>query len=73
MKTAAELKEQERANIQAALEQTGGQVGGKGGAAELLGLSPSTLRDRMKALGLGASRPPGPRGGKGKAPPGGEP
>jgi transcriptional regulator with GAF, ATPase, and Fis domain len=62
VKTAAQLKELERANIQAALEQSGGQIGGKGGAAELLGLSPSTLRDRMKALGLEASRGPRRRG-----------
>jgi formate hydrogenlyase transcriptional activator len=34
------------------LRRTGGQVAGKGGAAEILGLPPSTLRSRMAKLGL---------------------
>lgn len=34
------------------LEQTRGVFGGKGGAAEGLGLPTSTLRNRMKKLGL---------------------
>jgi len=34
------------------LEQTKGVIGGKGGAAEILGLPISTLRNRMKKLGL---------------------
>jgi DNA-binding protein Fis len=32
--------------------KTRGIVGGKGGAAEILGLPTSTLRNRMKKLGL---------------------
>ncbi|MGH9845576.1 MAG: sigma 54-interacting transcriptional regulator [Blastocatellia bacterium] len=34
------------------LRQTNGMVSGKGGAAEILGLPPSTLRSRMKKLGI---------------------
>ena len=44
--------EAERAHIEEVLRQTKGVVGGKGGAAELLGLPISTLRDRMKKHGL---------------------
>ena len=34
------------------LEQTGGKVHGEGGAADLLGLNPSTLRNKMRRLGI---------------------
>jgi len=34
------------------LEMTNGRVHGKGGAAELLGINPSTLRYRMNQLGI---------------------
>lgn len=50
--TAAALRDLERRNLIAALEQSGWRVSGAGGAAGLLGLHPSTLRDRMKALGV---------------------
>jgi transcriptional regulator with GAF, ATPase, and Fis domain len=50
-----ELRALERDNIVAALERTGWRIAGPGGAAELLGMRPSTLRDRMKAFGI--SRP----------------
>lgn len=40
------------AHIRLALEKTGGQVAGSGGAAELLQVNPSTLRFRMKKLGI---------------------
>ena len=43
-----------RANLLAALEAAGWRVSGIGGAAELLGIKPSTLRDRMKALAIQA-------------------
>jgi formate hydrogenlyase transcriptional activator len=46
------LEENERRHIVAVLEQTRGVIGGKGGAAEILGLPISTLRNRMKKLGL---------------------
>jgi transcriptional regulator with GAF, ATPase, and Fis domain len=39
-------------NILAALEKSSGKVSGPGGAAELLGLRPTTLASRLKALGL---------------------
>ena len=44
--------ESQRANIKAALEQSHGKIYGKGGAAELLGLPPSTLSSRITALGI---------------------
>jgi transcriptional regulator with GAF, ATPase, and Fis domain len=50
--TRAELKQRERESIQAALTQTSGKVFGPGGAAELLGMKPTTLASRIKALGL---------------------
>lgn len=34
------------------LDHTGGKINGKGGAAELLGLKPSTLRSKMLKLGI---------------------
>ena len=37
-------------HIRAALTRTGGKVGGKQGAAQLLGVNPSTLRKKMKKL-----------------------
>jgi len=46
------LDEAMRAHIAAVLEKTSGRIYGKGGAAELLGVPPSTLQSRMKRLGL---------------------
>jgi PAS domain S-box-containing protein len=48
--TALELKELERRNILRALERTDWRVSGPGGAAALLGMNPSTLASRMRAL-----------------------
>ena len=42
----------QRSNIQRALERTKWRVDGPGGAAELMGLRPTTLRSRMKAMGI---------------------
>lgn len=42
----------ERDYIKKVLRQTNGAVAGKGGAAEILGLPASTLRSRMKKLGI---------------------
>jgi transcriptional regulator with GAF, ATPase, and Fis domain len=45
-----EWRRRERANILAALKQAGGHIHGDGGAAALLGIRPSTLQSRLKAL-----------------------
>jgi len=50
--TFEEIKQLDRDNILAALEQTGGKVFGAGGAAELLDTRPTTLASRIKRLGL---------------------
>jgi transcriptional regulator with GAF, ATPase, and Fis domain len=47
-----ERLQRDRDNILAALSQAGWKIHGTAGAAELLGLSPSTLISRMKKLGL---------------------
>ena len=39
-------------HILRALERSGGKISGKGGAAELLGVHPNTLRARMQKLGI---------------------
>jgi transcriptional regulator of acetoin/glycerol metabolism len=46
------LRKIERDNMIAALEQTDWRVGGDNGAASLIGISPSTFKSRMKALGI---------------------
>jgi transcriptional regulator with GAF, ATPase, and Fis domain len=46
------LQELERRHIMHVLEETGWRVAGKGGAAEILGLKPTTLEARMKKLGI---------------------
>jgi PAS domain S-box-containing protein len=50
--TDAEMREREKANLIAALRYADWRVWGAGGAAELLGIKPSTLTYRMKALGI---------------------
>jgi transcriptional regulator with GAF, ATPase, and Fis domain len=47
-----EMKRRERENLIAALESSGGRIYGPGGAAELLGLKPTTLSARIRKLGL---------------------
>ena len=47
------LREMERSHIARALGVTDGKIHGSGGCAELLAINPSTLRSRMKKLGLG--------------------
>jgi DNA-binding NtrC family response regulator len=58
--TEAEMRDQQRANLVAALEAARWRIAGKGGAAELLGIRPSTLTDRMKSLEI--RRPAAKRG-----------
>ena len=48
--TERKLRQLERDNLVAALERAEWRISGEGGAADLLGLSPSTLKSRMKAL-----------------------
>jgi len=48
--SARELQDLERENMVRALEESGWRVSGAKGAAELLGMNPSTLSSRMKAL-----------------------
>jgi transcriptional regulator with GAF, ATPase, and Fis domain len=50
--TRADLKQRERESIAAALAQTNGKIFGPTGAAALLGMRPTTLASRIKALGL---------------------
>jgi transcriptional regulator with GAF, ATPase, and Fis domain len=53
IRTKRELEEIERESIVAALKAAGARIAGMDGAAERLGTNPSTLRSRMKALGIG--------------------
>ena len=46
------LDEMQRQHIRAVLQQTGGRVRGRHGAAEILGMKPTTLDNRMKKLGV---------------------
>jgi DNA-binding NtrC family response regulator len=48
----ATLEEAEREHIRRALARTNGRIAGKGGAADVLGVPDSTLRSRMKKLGV---------------------
>ena len=50
------LRGLERRNMIAALDRAGWRVAGPGGAAALLGVSPSTFKSRMKALAIRRSR-----------------
>ncbi len=42
-----------RENVRRALEKAEGRIRGPGGAAELLGVKPTTLASRLKSMGLG--------------------
>jgi PAS domain S-box-containing protein len=50
--TEAEVAQLERSNLLRALEQASWRVAGPGGAAARLGMNPSTLSSRMRALGI---------------------
>jgi formate hydrogenlyase transcriptional activator len=52
----ASMEEVERAHIELVLRHTRGRIGGPGAAAEILGLPVSTLRSRMKKLGIKFAR-----------------
>ncbi len=51
-----ELRRIERENLVAALEQTNWRIAGRGGTAELLGMNASTLRSRIKTMGIKPAR-----------------
>lgn len=53
----AEMMRLQRDNLTAALRETGGRVAGAGGAAERLGLKPTTVYSRIRAWGLDADEP----------------
>ena len=48
--TDRECRERERANLMNALKRADGRIYGQGGAAELLGVNPTTLASRLRAL-----------------------
>ncbi|MFZ6049820.1 sigma 54-interacting transcriptional regulator [Pseudomonas sp. CR3202] len=50
--TDAQLRRLEADNVRAALRASNGRLFGKGGAAELLGLKPTTLASRLKRLNI---------------------
>ena len=52
VRTFRELQELERANLIRALETAEWRVSGENGAARILGVNPSTLSSRIKALGI---------------------
>ena len=56
--TDRECRARERANLMKALQRADGRIYGPGGAAELLGINPTTLASRLRALKI---TPPKPR------------
>jgi len=50
--TEEEMRQYQRKNLVAALEQTNWRVSGPEGAAQILGVRPTTLADRIRALGI---------------------
>jgi transcriptional regulator of acetoin/glycerol metabolism len=55
--SSATLEDVERQHILDVLERTRWKISGKGGAAEILGLVPTTLQSRLKKLGLSRPQP----------------
>jgi transcriptional regulator with GAF, ATPase, and Fis domain len=53
-----EWRRREQANLRSALKLTKGRIYGPHGAAEILGVKPTTLISRLKALGLRDAVPP---------------
>lgn len=54
--TEAEMRRRERDNLMAVLEKSGWKIKGRNGAAELLGVKPTTLVSRIRKLGLARPR-----------------
>ncbi|WAJ38790.1 sigma 54-interacting transcriptional regulator [Pseudomonas sp. GOM7] len=59
--TEQQIRQLEIDNLHAALDAAGGRLFGPGGAAELLGIKPTTLASRLKKLGQPAPAKSGPR------------
>jgi transcriptional regulator with GAF, ATPase, and Fis domain len=57
--TLKQLLALERRSIQEALQKSGGKIYGPGGAAELLGLRPTTPSSKIAALGIKGRQPLG--------------
>jgi len=53
----ANLADVEREHVRSVLEETGWRIRGAGGAAERLGLPPTTLETRLAKLGLNRPKP----------------
>jgi len=54
--TDREFRDSERANLMKALERADGRIYGKGGAAELLGINPTTLASRLRVFKITPAR-----------------
>jgi transcriptional regulator with GAF, ATPase, and Fis domain len=54
--TERECRDRDRANVMRALERSDGRIYGPGGAAALLGVNPTTLASRLRALGIAATK-----------------
>jgi transcriptional regulator with GAF, ATPase, and Fis domain len=55
--TDRECRERERANLVKALQRTQGRIYGPGGAADLLGVNPTTLASRLRAFKITPRKP----------------
>jgi transcriptional regulator with GAF, ATPase, and Fis domain len=66
IQTEAQMRQFEADNIRAALKAVNGKISGPAGAAQLLGMKPTTLASRIKALGI-SSASPGTRDSAGPA------
>jgi transcriptional regulator with GAF, ATPase, and Fis domain len=55
--TEVEMRQRERDNLRAVLDAAGWKIKGADGAAELLGVKPTTLLSRMKKMGLKKPKP----------------
>lgn len=54
--TDRQCRERDRANVMRALERAGGRIYGRGGAAEMLGINPTTLASRMRSLKIAPAK-----------------
>ena len=50
--TEKEIRQLQKQNVITALQQADWRVSGKNGAADMLGIKPTTLADRIKSLGI---------------------